>query len=489
MTRDDDCPARTVPAAEPRGELADAEMRISEIRYRRLFEAAQDGILLLDTATGQIDDVNPSLVEMLGYSHAEFLGKKIWEVGAFQDIALSKSIFERLQSTGYARYEHLSLQAKNGVTIAVEFVSNAYECGGKRVIQCNIRDISARVSSEAKRHAAVQQVQALVDQSIAGVYIVQDGRFVFVNRFGATVLGEASADTVIGTNPLDWVAEADREMVAEQMRRLHAGEASRLEFEFDALRRNGTAIEVLVHAAVATHEGRRALMGLLQDNSGRRQAERQLQKFVEGLESAILGTVEMASILGEMRDPFTASHERRVADLAAAIGAEVGLDPQRLKGLRVAGGLHDIGKFTIPTEILTRPRKLTAIEYQIVQGHVQAGFNVLKNVAFPWPVALIALQHHERMDGSGYPQGLRGEAILLEARILAVADVVEAMSSHRPYRAGLGIETALAEIERGRATAYDADVADACLSLFRTKHYAFPPTSAIDRTQAIATPH
>ncbi len=129
---------------------------------------------------------------------------------------------------------------------------------------------------------------------------------------------------------------------------------------------------------------------------------------------------------------------------------------------------------TIPSEILSKPGKISAIEYQLIQGHAQAGYDVLKAVQWPWPVAEVALQHHERSDGSGYPQGLKGEAILLESRIMAVADVVEAMSSHRPYRAGLGIERTLIEIERGRGTAYDVTVADACLRLFREKRYKLP---------------
>ena len=175
-----------------------------------------------------------------------------------------------------------------------------------------------------------------------------------------------------------------------------------------------------------------------------------------------------------MRDPYSAGHERRVADIAVAIGAELGYDARRQEGLRVAGYLHDVGKITIPAEILSKPGKLTSIEYRLIKGHAQAGYDVLNAVEFPWPVAQVALQHHERMDGSGYPQGLRGEAILFEARVMAVADVVEAMSSHRPYRPGLGIEAALAEIERGRGTVYDADVADACLRLFREKQFLLP---------------
>jgi HD-GYP domain-containing protein (c-di-GMP phosphodiesterase class II) len=185
-------------------------------------------------------------------------------------------------------------------------------------------------------------------------------------------------------------------------------------------------------------------------------------------------TVEVATTLSEMRDPYTAGHERRVAQVAVAISAELGFDTQRQEGLRVAGYLHDIGKIMIPSEILSKPGKLSSVEFALIKGHPQASYDVLKGVEFPWPVAMVALQHHERIDGSGYPQGLKGEAILFEARIIAVADVVEAMSSHRPYRPGLGIEKALAEIERGRATAYDAEVVDACLRLFRKKGYTIP---------------
>jgi HD-GYP domain-containing protein (c-di-GMP phosphodiesterase class II) len=225
-------------------------------------------------------------------------------------------------------------------------------------------------------------------------------------------------------------------------------------------------IEIGVHSARATHEGRPAVIGLLQDISEKKRAEEQIQRYLKQLETAFMSTVEVATALSEMRDPYTAGHERHVGKIAAAIGAELGFDAQRIEGLRVAGYLHDIGKITIPAEILSKPGKLSAIEYQLIKGHSQSSYDVLKDVEFPWPVAAVALQHHERIDGSGYPQGLKGEAILLEARILAVADVVEAMSAHRPYRPGLGIDKALAEIRRGRGSAYDPVVADACIKLF-----------------------
>jgi HD-GYP domain-containing protein (c-di-GMP phosphodiesterase class II) len=146
----------------------------------------------------------------------------------------------------------------------------------------------------------------------------------------------------------------------------------------------------------------------------------------------------------------------------------------RLEGLQVAGYLHDIGKIGVPSEILSKPGKISAIEYQLIQGHAQASYDVLNQMEWPWPVAEVAFQHHERMDGSGYPQGLKGEEILLEARILAVADVIEAMSSHRPYRVALGLDRALEEIEKGRGIKFDSVVVDVCLKLFREKAFRIP---------------
>lgn len=190
-----------------------------------------------------------------------------------------------------------------------------------------------------------------------------------------------------------------------------------------------------------------------------------LRKSLEDSIQAIAATVEM-------RDPYTAGHQQRVADLAVALAREMQLTEEQVHGLHLAGVVHDLGKVSIPAEILAKPGKLTPVEYTLIQGHAQAGYEILKDIDFPWPVATIVRQHHERIDGSGYPQGLRGEDILLESRILAVADVVEAMGSHRPYRPTLGIDVALQEIERGRGAKYDPAVVDACLKLFREERYA-----------------
>jgi HD-GYP domain-containing protein (c-di-GMP phosphodiesterase class II) len=191
------------------------------------------------------------------------------------------------------------------------------------------------------------------------------------------------------------------------------------------------------------------------------------------LRAALDGTIEALAATVERRDAYTAGHQLRVAALAHAIGSELRLSAERIHGLHLAASIHDIGKIGVPAEILAKPVRLAAVEMSIVRTHAQTGYDILKGVDFPWPIADIIGQHHERLDGSGYPQGLKDGEILLEARILAVADVVEAMSSHRPYRAALGIEAALKEIERGRGSLYDPEVADACVRLFRDGRFAF----------------
>lgn len=205
-----------------------------------------------------------------------------------------------------------------------------------------------------------------------------------------------------------------------------------------------------------------------------RKSEEQVREYVGRLERAVLGAVGAVSQMMDIRDPYTAGHERRVGEISAALAAEMGLDADVQRGLRVAGAVHDVGKINVPAEFLAKPGNMSPQEFAIIQTHAQQGYEVLKDIDFPWPVAEIARQHHERIDGSGYPRGLKGDEILLEARILAVADVVEAMASHRPYREGLGIDAAIAEIERGRGTAYDANAADACMRLFREKGYTIP---------------
>jgi putative nucleotidyltransferase with HDIG domain len=195
---------------------------------------------------------------------------------------------------------------------------------------------------------------------------------------------------------------------------------------------------------------------------------------LDKLRQAMEGIVEAISVTVEMRDPYTAGHQKRVAELACAIARDMALSEDEIYGLRMASVIHDLGKITVPAEILSKPGQLSALEYELIKSHVQAGYDILKQIDFPWPLADIILQHHERMDGSGYPNGLNEEEILLSSRILAVSDVFETIASHRPYRPSLGLQRALDEIRENRGRLYDRRVADVCLALFEEERFQFP---------------
>lgn len=318
---------------------------------------------------------------------------------------------------------------------------------------------------------AEQRFNALVEQSIIGSYIFQDGKVVYANPRLAQILGYENNEELIGLSASVFVHPKDREASAARLRRMGDGEITKTEGLFTALRKDGTTVEVATNNAVSTYKSRPAIIGLLQDTSDRKVADDQIRRYAQQLEHTFMQAVQLTTTLNEMRDPYTVGHERRVAEISVAIGREMGLDENTIEGLRVGGYLHDVGKIVVPSEILTKPGRLSPNEIALIREHAQAGYDVLKEVDFPWPVAQIALQHHERIDGSGYPNGLSGNQMILEARITAIADVVDAMTTHRPYRPGLGLDKALEEIEQGTGKLYDSEAAAACLRLFREKGF------------------
>jgi PAS domain S-box-containing protein/putative nucleotidyltransferase with HDIG domain len=243
--------------------------------------------------------------------------------------------------------------------------------------------------------------------------------------------------------------------------------------EMNFTRKDGT--EVVCETTVIPLRDERgtitAVCGVSHDITKHKQSEQELQRSYDKLRETLIVTVNSLASTVEMRDPYTAGHQRRVTTMACAIAEEMGFTEEQFDGLRLAGLVHDIGKITVPAEILNKPGRISEIEFNIIKTHPQAGYNLLKEIEFPWPVAQIVLQHHERLDGSGYPQGLKDGGIMPEAQILAVADVVEAMASHRPYRPALGIEVALEEIKKNRGVLYDPEVADVCQRLFIEKGF------------------
>jgi len=304
----------------------------------------------------------------------------------------------------------------------------------------------------------------------------KDGRITYLNASAMELLG-GSVGRAIGHNWAELFSILD-EQTREPMEGLEElcaphGRAPQCE-DMILLTPAGKEVPVAVSVsplyAPEQGNGREDLHGrvlVVRNVAQRKRAEAELLSGIAALRTAFRQTVRALASMAEKRDPYTAGHQQRVARLACAIGRGMGLSEDALEGLEMAGILHDVGKVYVPAEILSKPARLTHLEMGIMKGHPEVGFEILREVDFPWPVARAVLEHHERLDGSGYPGGLRGQDICLEARILAVADVVEAMSSHRPYRAAQGLPVALEEIRSGRGHLYDAEAVDRCLALMQ----------------------
>ncbi|MBN1472489.1 MAG: PAS domain S-box protein [Syntrophaceae bacterium] len=303
---------------------------------------------------------------------------------------------------------------------------------------------------------------------------LNDSFIIDANKGYEDILGWKRED-VIGKNAeeflkLFWMDPSERDFMVKELK--CGREILNRELKFrknDGSERFGN-----YSARTITIDEQECIIFILQDITDRKLMEIELKRTLETLMKSVGTTIQVMVAAIEMRDPYTAGHQLRVADIARAIASEMKLAPDRVDGIRMAGTIHDIGKLSIPAEILSKPTKLTKIEYSLIQEHSLSGYEMLKNVESPWPLAEIVYQHHERTNGTGYPRQLKGDEIILEARILAVADVVEAMASHRPYRASLGIVAALEEIEKNKGVFYDQTVVDACLRLFREKNYQIP---------------
>jgi len=245
-------------------------------------------------------------------------------------------------------------------------------------------------------------------------------------------------------------------------------------FQINQVAANGKVFPMEINVTPVRKDGKIvAVQGIMRDITERKRAEEEAKHSSERLVKAMENTIQAMAMIVEIRDPYTAGHQRRVTQLACSIAKENNISEDCTTGLRLAGLIHDIGKVRVPSEILTNPNGLSEVEYAMIKMHPIAGYEILKTIELPWPIAQIVYQHHERMNGSGYPEGISGEDIILEARILAVADVVEAIASHRPYRPAHGIDVALDEIRANTGILYDREIVDTCLKLFREQGFDF----------------
>ncbi len=315
--------------------------------------------------------------------------------------------------------------------------------------------------------------RTLTGSTTAGIFIVDAKHFRECNRAMQIMTGY-SADELATMPPAQLFVEEDRHIIEERIKGLETGTQLSDEYEIRLRQKSGIVRWVRINSADIPYGGHRSRVGTMFDITESKLASEEISKYLRQLQSMTYGTLEVVAKMVELRDPYTAGHQRRVGLIAAEIGHELGFDDMKCQQLKWAGMVHDIGKIAVPVEILSKPTKLTPLEYDLVRVHAQRGYDILHELQFPFPIAEIIWQHHERLDGTGYPQGLKGEQISLEARILAVADVIESISSHRPYRPALGIETALAEINEHAGTRYDPKVVEATVRLVRKKDYKLP---------------
>jgi PAS domain S-box-containing protein/putative nucleotidyltransferase with HDIG domain len=335
-----------------------------------------------------------------------------------------------------------------------------------------LRETTARRRAEEALRESEEKYRQLVERATDGIAIVQDSMFKYINPRAAE-LGGFSLEELIDAPFSRYLATEDLAFLESTYSRDPTDTDSSAIFEAAVKRKDGTKISVELSTGPITYGGKRANLVILRDVSDRRRTEDELGRTLERLRKAMGATIQAMSLTIETRDPYTAGHQKRVSDLARAVATEMKLCPEDIDAIRMAASIHDLGKISIPAEILSKPGKISEYEFRLIQNHPQIGYEILRTIEFPWPIAEIVLQHHERMNGSGYPNGLRGEEISPIARILAVADVVEAMVSHRPYRSALTLGEAIHEITKNRGSLYDPDAVDACKRLFIEGRFAF----------------
>jgi len=309
--------------------------------------------------------------------------------------------------------------------------------------------------------------------SIAILIDDEEGNFKYVNKRYAEIFG-FSVEEMKKQSIQSRVYPDDVEIVTKYHNGRVNGKNVPSKYEYRGVRKDGSITYLEVYAeALKRGEEIVGTRSYLWDITERKQAEKNIQQSMAALRKLLRGVISVIAAVVEVRDSYTSGHQRRVADLARTIATEMGISQDKIESIRSAGVIHDLGKISIPAEILSKPSKLNESEFELIKAHPQVAYDILKDIEFPWPIARIIYQHHERMDGSGYPQGISGEDICLEARVLAVADVVEAMASHRPYRPALGIEVALKEIKKNKGSLYDPIVVDACIKVFKEKGFKF----------------
>ena len=448
-----------------------SEKKKREQDYQLLFREMLNGFavheIICDTQGNPVNyrflTVNPAFERITGLKAEHIVGRTVLEVLPDTERYWIET-YGRVALTGEPTFfeNYSKVLDKYFVVTAFRFAPNQFAC--------NFTDITDRKQAEEDLRESEKKFRTLMHNAPEIISrIDREGRHVFINKAIEKVTNLTVEDFLGKTNEELGMPTESLALWNHQFRKAFET-AKMVNFEFDFPSPDGIRNFSSTVVPEFDEEGRvSTLLILASDITDRKESMVKLRKALET-------TVRTVAVTVETRDPYTAGHQRGVADLSRAIAMELKLTSDRIDGIQMAAIIHDLGKISVPAEILTKPTKLTEIEFELIKTHSQSGYDILKNIDFPWPIARMVLEHHERMNGSGYPNGLVGDQTLLESRILAVADVVESMASHRPYRPALGLNAALEEIEKNRGTIYDADVVDACLRLIREKRFQFGKT-------------
>jgi PAS domain S-box-containing protein len=448
--------------------LAEEKSRKSEEKFRDIFMTTPNCIAITRLCDGCLIDANKGFEDMLGWKRKQVMGIKSadWPHSFWVDPSARNLMTAELKEGRDVLHREIEFRRHDGTVRKGIYSARAIKIDDEECLVFILQDITERKLAEEKFFKIFMMTPDLVSISR-----MKDGVIIDINQRSEDIVGW-NRERVIGERatepPLNfWVNQSEREYMVSELKT--GRDVLHREFEF---RRNDGSIRTGIYSARAINiDNEECLIFIMQDVTDNKRMNAELQRSVESLRKAVGSTIQVLVSALESRDPYTAGHQHRSADLACAIAQEIGLPKDKIEGLRMAGVIHDIGKLSIPAEILTNPRKLMDVEMSLIKEHPRTGYEMVKDVESPWPLAEIIFQHHERMNGTGYPRKLKGDEILLEARILSVADVVEAMASHRPYRASLGIDSALEEIESNSGILYDDAVTSACLRLFREQGY------------------
>ncbi|MHB9155325.1 MAG: PAS domain S-box protein [Endomicrobiales bacterium] len=443
---------------------------------RGVFDSLKTGIIIHDITTGVILDINKYAQELYGYATEEIRGHGVEKLSSNEPSytwqeALS---FIRKAAAGEPQFFEWHARNKAGRLFWVEVNLQRAAIAGQDYLLATVQDITEHRAAGMAVRRSEQRFRTLIESAPLAIAMSRSGLTIYANEKYLHMFGFKSPEELYGRSFLEQVASRSRPLMEEWIRRNIQGFPSPNEMEVTGRRKDGSEFPFYVALTSVELEDGPAYVGFFHDFTERKAAETALNESYSKLERIVDGAINTITAIVETRDPYTAGHQERVAVLAPAIAREMGLSEEKADGVRVAALMHDIGKINVPSEILSRPGKLSEIERTIVQTYPLASYNILKIIEFPWPVATTALQHQERCNGSGYPQHLSEHKISVEARILAVADVVEAMTSIRPYRGARKIDEALDEISRNKGILFDPAVVDACLRLFREKGFSFP---------------